>query len=55
MSSTVKIFEWLVDYYQQAWPFDMVVFDESTSFKNSQSKRWKAASASGGLSSGWCC
>ena len=36
-------FEWLVDYYQQAWPFDMVVFDESTSFKNSQSKRWKAA------------
>ncbi len=26
-------FEWLVDYYQQAWPFDMVVFDESTSFK----------------------
>ena len=24
--------EWLVDYYQQAWPFDMVVLDESTSF-----------------------
>ena len=36
-------FEWLVDYYQQAWPFDMVIFDESTSFKNSQSKRFKAA------------
>lgn len=36
-------FEWLVDYYQQAWPFDMVVFDESTSFKNPQSKRFKAA------------
>lgn len=34
--------EWLVDYYQQAWPFDMVVLDESTSFKNSQSKRFKA-------------
>lgn len=34
--------EWLVDYYKQAWPFDMVVLDESTSFKNSQSKRWKA-------------
>lgn len=33
---------WLVDYYKQAWPFDMVVLDESTSFKNSQSKRWKA-------------
>ena len=34
--------EWLVDYYKQAWPFDMAVLDESTSFKNSQSKRWKA-------------
>lgn len=33
---------WLVDYYKQAWPFDMVVFDESTSFKNGQSKRFKA-------------
>ena len=33
---------WLVDYYKQAWPFDMVVLDESTSFKNSRSKRFKA-------------
>lgn len=33
---------WLVDYYKQAWPFDMVVLDESTSFKNSHSKRFKA-------------
>lgn len=33
---------WLVDYYGQAWPFDMVVLDESTSFKNPQSKRFKA-------------
>lgn len=33
---------WLVEYYQQAWPFDMVVLDESTSFKNGQSKRFKA-------------
>lgn len=33
---------WLVDYYRQAWPFDMVVLDESTSFKNGQSKRFKA-------------
>ena len=33
---------WLVDYYKQTWPFDMVVLDESTSFKNSQSKRFKA-------------
>lgn len=33
---------WLVDYYKQAWPFDMVVLDESTSFKNGRSKRFKA-------------
>lgn len=33
---------WLVDYYKQAWPFDMIVLDESTSFKNGQSKRFKA-------------
>lgn len=33
---------WLVEYYKQAWPFDMVVLDESTSFKNGQSKRFKA-------------
>lgn len=33
---------WLVDYYRNGWPFDMVVLDESTSFKNPQSKRFKA-------------
>ncbi|MCL2213434.1 MAG: DEAD/DEAH box helicase [Oscillospiraceae bacterium] len=33
---------WLVDYYQQAWPFDMLVCDESTSFKNPSAKRFKA-------------
>ncbi len=33
---------WLVEYYKQAWPFDMVVLDESTSFKNGRSKRFKA-------------
>lgn len=33
---------WLVDYYRNAWPFDMVVVDELSSFKNSQSKRFKA-------------
>ncbi|MFA9381835.1 MAG: DEAD/DEAH box helicase [Acetanaerobacterium sp.] len=34
--------QWLVDYYRNAWPFDMVVIDESSSFKNHQAKRWKA-------------
>lgn len=33
---------WLCDYLRQSWRFDMVVLDESTSFKNSQSKRFKA-------------
>jgi len=33
---------WLVGYFKNAWPFDMVVLDESSSFKNSQSKRFKA-------------
>lgn len=33
---------WLVDYFKNAWPFDMVVLDESSSFKNSKSKRFKA-------------
>lgn len=33
---------WLVDYYRQAWPFDMVVIDEFSSFKNSSAKRFKA-------------
>jgi len=33
---------WLVDYYKQAWPFQGVVLDESTSFKNGRSKRFKA-------------
>ncbi len=36
---------WLVDYFKNAWPFDMVVLDESSSFKNSQSKRFKALRA----------
>lgn len=33
---------WLVDYYRNEWPFDMVILDESSSFKNPQSKRFKA-------------
>lgn len=34
--------EWLVDYYRNAWPFDMVVVDESSSFKDQSTKRWRA-------------
>lgn len=34
--------QWLVGYYKHKWPFDMVVIDESSSFKNHQAKRFKA-------------
>ena len=33
---------WLVDYYKNAWPFDMVVVDESSSFKSHTAKRFKS-------------
>lgn len=32
---------WLVEHYRNAWPFDMVVLDELSSFKNHQAKRFK--------------
>lgn len=35
---------WLVEYYRNAWPFDMVIVDEFSSFKNHQAKRFKALS-----------
>lgn len=37
--------KWLVDYLEKkriSWPFDMVVIDELSSFKNHSSQRWKA-------------
>ena len=36
---------WLTDYLEKRripWPFDLVVIDELSSFKNHQSQRWKA-------------
>ncbi|WP_395754162.1 SNF2-related protein [uncultured Megasphaera sp.] len=33
---------WMVGYYGKDWPFDMVVLDESSSFKNHQSQRFRA-------------
>ena len=39
---------WLVDLYRNKWPFDMVVVDESSSFKSPKAKRFKSlASVSG--------
>lgn len=36
--------KWLIDYQvkQKKWPFDVLVIDESSSFKNNQSQRFKA-------------
>lgn len=34
--------QWLVDYCGYDWPFDMVVLDESSSFKNHRAKRFRA-------------
>lgn len=33
---------WLVEYYRNAWPFDMVIVDEFSSFKSHQAKRFKS-------------
>jgi SNF2 family DNA or RNA helicase len=35
---------WLTEYYRNAWPFDLVVLDELSSFKNHDAKRTKALS-----------
>ncbi len=34
--------KWLVDYYKNNWPFDMVVLDELSSFKSPKAQRFKA-------------
>lgn len=34
--------QWLVGYYGRKWPFDMIVIDESSSFKNPAAKRFRA-------------
>jgi len=34
--------EWLVNHYAKKWPFDMVIIDESSSFKSHSSARFKA-------------
>lgn len=34
--------KWLVEQYRNAWPFDMVILDELSSFKNHQAQRFKA-------------
>lgn len=33
---------WLVNFYKTGWPYDMVVVDESSSFKDSSSQRFKS-------------
>ncbi|MBR8700254.1 hypothetical protein IX317_000624 [Fusobacterium sp. DD29] len=33
---------WLVEHYKTEWPFDMVIMDEWSSFKNPRAKRFRA-------------
>ena len=33
---------WIVEHYAKKWPFDMIVLDESSSFKSSSSQRFKS-------------
>ena len=37
--------KWLVDYFGHDWPFDMVILDESSSFKNHRAIQFKALKA----------
>ena len=37
-----ELVPWLVEAYGQRWPYDMVIIDESSAFKSTQAKRWRA-------------
>ena len=37
--------QWIVKHYGNAWPFDVIVLDESSSFKNHNAKRFRALKA----------
>ena len=34
--------QWIVEHYKTKWPYDLVVIDESSSFKSASSQRFKA-------------
>lgn len=34
--------QWLCEYYEKSWPFDMLVVDELSSFKSAKAKRFRA-------------
>ena len=37
-----ELVPWLVEHFGQKWPYDMVIIDESSAFKSTQAKRWRA-------------
>lgn len=37
--------QWIVDYYKNDWPFDMVIIDELSSFKSNRAKRFRKLKA----------
>ena len=40
--------DWLKELYRNAWPFDMVIVDEASSFKNHLARRFKALASMSG-------
>lgn len=38
-------FEWLVMHFKSEWPYDMLIIDESSAFKDHKTKRFKAANS----------
>lgn len=45
--------KWLVEHYGKKWPFDMIVIDESSSFKQQSTQRFKALKKIRKLSTSW--
>lgn len=37
-----ELVPWLVEVYGKRWPYDTVIIDESSAFKSTQAKRWRA-------------
>ena len=37
-----ELVPWLVEFWGQKWPYDCIVIDESSAFKSTQAKRWRA-------------
>jgi SNF2 family DNA or RNA helicase len=39
---SVDLTKWIVEYYQKKWPYDVVIIDEASCFKDSKRQRFKS-------------